>query len=188
MAAATDLRLRADRGLQRGDPGRQLPGIQVREPGRVPGHRGPVDGHAVPFHRARGGQQPQHLHEQPPDLGPVPPQELRHRPVAGPGPAADHPAAQVIDARVADLARGPDPIEQAVQHQRQHHRRVIQRLPLPVRPVRRGEPGQIQLGGHPEHLPGQVIRRQAGPDIGRQQAPLIMVNGTEPSSHNSIIP
>ena len=182
------LRLRLDRGLQRGDPRRQLLPVQVREPGRVPGHRGPVHRHAVPFDRARGGQQPQHLHEQPLHLGPVPPDELRDRPVAGPDPAADHPAAQVIDARVADLARGPDPLEKAVEQQRHHHRRVIRRLPLPVGPVRRGEPGQVQLPGHRDHLPGQVIRRQPGADVGRQQAPLIRIHGTEPSSHNSIIP
>ena len=180
--------LRLDRGLQRGDLRRQLPGVQVREPGRVPGHRGPVDRRAVPFDRARGGQQPQHLHEQPLHLGPVPAQELRDRPVAGHRPAADHPAAQVIDARVADLPRGPDPLEIAVEHQRQHHRRVIRRLPLPVGPVRRGEPRQVQLAGHREHLPGQVVRRQPGPDVGRQQAALVRIHGTEPSSHNSIIP
>jgi hypothetical protein len=182
------LRLRLDRGLQRGDLRGQLLPVQVGEPGRVPRHRGPVHRGQVPGDRARGGQQRQHLHEQPPDLGPVPPDELRDRPVAGPGPAADHPAAQVIDARVADLARGPDPLEKAVEQQRHHHRRVIRRLPLPVGPVRRGEPGQVQLPGHGDHLPGQVIRRQPGADVGRQQAALIVINGTEPSSHNSIIP
>ena len=52
----------------------------------------------------------------------------------------------------------------------------------------RGEPGQIQLPGHPDHLPGQVTRRQPGPHISRQQAPLIMINRTQPSSHSNIIP
>jgi len=137
---------------------------------------------------ALGRQQRQHLHEQPLDLGAVPPDEHRDRLVAGRRPAADHPAADIIDARRGDLPRRPDPLEIAVQQQARHHRRVIRRLPLTVGPVRRGEPGQVQLPGHLDHLPGQVIRRQPGPHIGGQQAPLITINRTEPSSHNSIIP
>ena len=74
---------------------------------------------------------------------------VRHRLVAGRRPAADHPAAHVIDARRGDLPRRPDPLEIAVEQQRQHHRRVIRRLPLPVGPVRRGEPGQVQLARPP---------------------------------------
>jgi hypothetical protein len=142
----------------------------------------------MPGHRALGRQQRQHLHEQPPDLGPVPPDELADRLAAGRGPAADHPAAQVIDARRGDLPRGPDPLEIAVEQQACHHRRVILRLPLTAGPVRRGEPGQVQLPGHLDHLPGQVIRRQPGPHVSGQQAPLIRINRTEPFSHNSTIP
>jgi len=142
----------------------------------------------MPGHRPLGGQQRQHLHEQPPDLGAVPPDELPDRLVTGRRPAADHPAAHIIHARRGDLPRRPDPLDIAVQQQRRHHRRVIRGLPLPVGPVRRREPGQVQLPGHLDHPPGQVTRRQPGPDIGRQQAALIVINRTKPSSHNSIIP
>ena len=65
-------------------PAARRPGRRTGTRSRTPGNRRPP--RRLPF-RARGGQQPQHLHEQPPDLAAVPAQELGDRLVAGHRPA-----------------------------------------------------------------------------------------------------
>src|ERR1022692_3860662 len=100
---------------------------------------------------------------------------------------ADHPGAHVIERRHLHRPRRPDPLAVAVQHQRHHHRRVIRRAALPVRPVPRQERRDI----HPRRLlqqpPRQMPGRQPLPRIRRHQEQLLPLRRHE-VIHNSIFP
>ena len=178
-----------DQLFQPGDIVVQLPGRGTGRLRRVrPDHR-PVAGDHVHADQALPRARRQRLHQQALDCLLMPGHEPGDGRVVGVQPAADHPRAHIVPAGHLDRPRRPDPLAVAVHHQRHHHPRVIRRPALPVGPVPRHEPGQVQPRHQLPQLPGQVPRRQPLPRIRRHQEELVTAAAAgEVVSHKRYFP
>jgi hypothetical protein len=95
----------------------------------------------------------------------------------------DHPKRHIVLAGALDRTRRPRPPRVAIEHQRDHHRRVIGRAAVTVVPVGAVERRQIKLGDGVDHKPRQMPLGQPVTDVGRQQKRLLAVTTDEVLRH-----
>jgi hypothetical protein len=103
-----------------------LPGLRQRPVGllrRVAGQLGPIQADDPQRHHALGGQQPQHLAEQPAQRLLMPGPEPGDRRMIGAQPAGDHPVADIAHAPFFDHPARPLALAVPIQQQRDHHLR-----------------------------------------------------------------
>ena len=164
------------RGVGRGRLGEQFLDLRqrpVRLLRRISGQLGAVQADRAQRHHALGGQQPQHLAEQPAQRLIVPRPEPGDRGVIRVQPASDHPVAHIAHAPALDHPAGPLTLAVAIQQQRDHHPRVERRPAVPVGPVAAAEPVQINSGHRVQHHEHQIVLGQPLTHIYRQQQRLI---------------
>ena len=166
---------------------RDLLELQVGIRVRVPRQPSAVDRDQPRLHQPSLIAQPQHLAEQLGKRRLVPTDEPGDRRVIRHHVARDHPIGHVLATVTLDRPRGPHLRRKRVQHQRHHHRRLIRRPAMTVRPVRRIERRQIQVAHSVDHEPRQMIRRQPIPHIRRQQESLLTTALNEVLRHTGIL-
>jgi hypothetical protein len=149
----------------------------------VAGQLGPVQAEQAQRHHALGGQQPQHLAEQPAQRRFMPGPEPGGGRVIGAKPARDHPVADVPYAPLPGHPAGPLALAVAVQQQRDHHLRVERGPPVPVSPVPAPELAQIQGGHRVQHDERQIVPGQPLAHVHRQQQRLITLREKEVLQH-----
>ena len=135
-----DLRQRPVRLLRR--VARQLRPVQAEQPER---------------HHALGGQQAQHLAEQPAQRRLMPGPEPGDGGMIRVQPAGDHPVGHIPHAPLPGHPAGPLTLAVPVQQQRDHHLRVKCCPPVPVRPVPAAELAQVQGGHRVQHDEHQIV-------------------------------
>ncbi len=152
----------------------------------VAGQLGAIQAEGAQRHHALGGQQPQHLAEQPAQ------RHLMLRPEPGDGrviglqPAGDHPVAHVAHAPLLDDPAGPLSLAVAIQQQRDHHLGVERRPPVPVGPVPAAELAQIQGGDRVQYDERQIVLGQPFAHVHRQQQRLITLRINEVLRHKPL--
>jgi hypothetical protein len=82
--------------------------------------------------------------------------EAGNRRVIGPVARADHPRGDILHAAPLDPPRGPLADRVDIEQQRHHHRRIVRRPTMTVRPIG-VERGQIHLSDRIDHKPRRVI-------------------------------
>jgi hypothetical protein len=98
----------------------------------------------------------------------------------------DDPIGNVLTAVTLDPARGPLIRRVRIQNQAHHHRRLIRRPAVPVRPVGRIEPLQIEPTYRLDHKPRQMILRQPVAKRRRHQERLLTITIDEVLRHPRI--
>jgi hypothetical protein len=139
----------------------------------VAGQFRPIQAQQAQRHHALGGEQPQHLAEQPAQRCLVPGPEPGDGGVIRMQPAGDHPVADVPHAPLLDHPAGPLALAVPVQQQRDHHLRAGRRPPVAIGPVAGTELAQIQGGHRVQHHEDQIVLGQPLAHVHRQQQRLI---------------
>jgi len=150
---------------------------------RVAGQLGAIQAEQAQRHHAFGGQQPQHLAEQPAQRHLVPSPEPGNGGMIGTQPAADHPVADIAHAPLLDHPAGPLALAVPIQQQRDHHLRIERRPAMPIGPVLAAEPAQIQGGHRIQHDMDQVIFGQPLAHVHGHQQRLITLRKEEILRH-----
>jgi hypothetical protein len=113
--------------------------------------------------------------------------KARDRAVIGPLVGRDHPQRDIVDARPLDRPRRTPPPRIRVKQQRDHHRRIVRRAPMPVPAIGGIERRQIHLLDRGQHEPRQVVLRQPIAHARRQQQHLLTVTRNEVLRHDRIV-
>jgi hypothetical protein len=173
-------------GVGRGRLGEQLLDLRqrpVRLLRRVAGQLRPIQAEQTQRYHALGGQQPQHLAEQPAQRHLMPRPEPRDGRMIGMQPAGDHPVAHVPHAPLFDHPAGPLTLAVAIQQQRHHHLRVERRPAVPAGPAGPAELAPVQGGHRVQHHEHQIVFGQPVAHVHRQQQRLITLRKKEVLRH-----
>jgi hypothetical protein len=95
----------------------------------------------------------------------------------------DHAVGDVLDTRTLDTSRGALPLRIRVEHDRDHHRRVIRCTTPAVLAIARVERRQIDVLDGVDHEPRQMVLRQPLAQRGRHQQQLLTITLDEVLSH-----
>ena len=155
----------------------------VRAPRRVRADLHAIDRDHPNLDQARLVAQRQHLAEQLAERPLVPAAELRDRRVIRHPHRRDQLVGHILPARPLDPTRGPVPARVRVQQQCHHHRRLVRRPTVTVRPIRPIERAQVHLLDRPQDRPHHVIVRHPIHQIRRQQHRLPPVASDEVLRH-----
>ena len=142
-------------------------------------HLGAVDGDHPDPNQPRVGAERQHLAEQPRQRALVTLAEPRDRRVIGRLIGADHARRDVLDTATLQPPRRALPDRVAVKQQRDHHRRIVRRPTMPVDPVDRVEPAQIERRDGVDDKPREMPLRQPLAQARRQQQLLLAITRDE---------
>jgi hypothetical protein len=160
-------------------PVRRQPGVGA-ELGAVDGDRPDPDHPGLLAHR-------EHLHEQFGERLSVALAKPADRGVVWGPVGRDHPERDVLQAAPLDLTRRALPDRVRVEHQRDHHARIVRRTATPIRPVLAIKRGQIKPLDDIEQIPRQMPRRQPLPHTRRHQEILLAITRQEALGHPGIL-
>ena len=166
---------------------RDLPKLLVALPAGVGPDPSAIHRHHPRLHQPSLSAQPQHLAKQSRQRQLVTANEPRDRHMIRNQVPRDHPVGHMLTTMTLDRPRGPHPRRKPIQDQRQHHRRLIRRPAMTIRPVGRIERPKIQAPDRVNHKPRQMIRRNPIPDIRRQQKTLLTTTLNEVLRHPQIV-
>ena len=148
---------------------------------------GAVDRDHADADQPRLGAEPEDLAEQPRQRSLMALAKPRDRCVIGRAVGADHSRGDILHAATLDAPRRALPDRVAVKQQRHHHRRLVRRPALPIKPIGAIERRQIQPLDGVDDKPGQVPCWQPLAQARRQQQHLIAVALQEVRAHTRMV-
>ena len=164
-----------------------LPELLIALPARVTRQPSAIDRHHPGFTNPRLITQPQHLAEQVSQRALMTNYEPSDRGVIRHHIAGNHPIGHILATVTLDRPRRPHIGRERIQHQPHHHRRLIRRPAVTIRPIRAIERRHIHLTHGIDHEPRQMIPRQPIPHVRRQQEPLLTTTFNEVLRHTGIV-
>ena len=144
---------------------------------------GPVERDHPDPHQTSLGAQPEHLGEQSRERLLVLLAETADRRVVGVLVRGQHPEGDVLPAAPFDLAARALALAVGVEHERDHHRRLVRLPPPTVLAVALVERGEVQLADRIEHEPREVVPGQPVAEAGGHQVLLVTVARQETLGH-----
>ena len=164
-----------------------LPELVVACPAGVTRQPRAIDRHHPRLHQPALITQPQHLTKQVSQRALVTHNEAGDRGMVRHRVAGNHPIGHVLATVTFDRPRGAHVGRERVQHQRHHHRRLVRRPTVTVRPIGGIERPKVHVLHGVDHKPRQVIRRKPIPHVQRQQKPLLTTILDEVLRHAGIL-
>ena len=99
----------------------------------------------------------------------------------------NHTVSHVLATMTLDRSRGLHVGREREQDQRDHHRRLVRRPAVTIRPISAIERRQIHPTHDVDHEPRQMILRQPLPHVRRQQKPLVTTTLNKVLRHTRIV-
>ena len=163
--------------------GRDLLVVARRVMRRVCVHLRAINGEHADIDQPRLRAEREHLAKQPGERRLVALTEARDGRVIRRLVHADHARRDVLHAAPLDPPRRPLPDRIGVEQQRHHHRRIVRRPTMTIRPIGGIERRQVELAHSVDHEPREMPFRQPFPQARRQQQLLLTITTNEVLRH-----